>query len=395
MGRLHGPSLTTPEFRDIYKQDIASRRVGRCDQRRTAMNGYPPRKPQSARRVAFRKWAFVGAIAGASLISACSQPSDSQQTAAQQQQQAADEQTRKEADEKAWADAEKTGTVAAYTTYLQNFVSGAHVSEASQRLVALNEGARKAADEKAWADAEKAGTAAAYTAYIQNFGSGAHAAEARQRVAELSRKEADDKAWADAVRAGTVAAFTVYTQNFSTGAHVAEARQRLAALDEQARKEADEKAWADAEKAGTAAAFTGYVQKFGSGAHVAEARQRAAALETQGRREVPTIDLQKTCQAAAGAMVSLMGGTTTEQDVNACLDSEQKARDQIFKDRATYAAADKKQCMRTDVYLPSYVEWLTCLEMERDVRKMERPQNFGAGPWTLPKVRPAINTAGR
>src|SRR6516164_8725716 len=384
MGRLHGPSLTTPEFRDIYKEDIASGRVGRCDQRRTAMNGYPPRKPQSARRVAFRKWAFVGAIAGASLISACSQPSDSQPTAAQQQQQAADEQTRKDADERAWADAEKAGTVAAYTAYLQNFGAGAHVSEASQRIVALNEQARNAADEKAWADAEKAGTAAAYTAYIQNFGGGAHAAQARQRIAELNRKEADDKAWADAVRAGTVAAFTAYIQNFSAGAHVAEARQRLAALDEQARKEADEKAWADAEKAGTAAAFTDYVQKFGSGAHVAEARQRVAALNTQGRREVPSIDIQKTCQAAAGAMVSLMGGTTTEQDVNACLDSEQKARDQIVKDRATYSAADKKQCMRTDNYLPSYVEWLTCLEMERDVRKMERPEQFGAGPWTLP-----------
>jgi len=49
------------------------------------MNGYPPRKPKSARRVAFPKWAFVGAIAGAALISACSQPSDSQQTAARQQ----------------------------------------------------------------------------------------------------------------------------------------------------------------------------------------------------------------------------------------------------------------------------------------------------------------------
>ena len=216
------------------------------------MIGYPPRKPKSARRVAFPKWAFVGAIAGAALISACSQPSDSQQTAEQQQP-----------------------------------------------------------------------------------------------------------------------------------------------ADEQARKDGDERAWADAEKAGTGAAYTGYVQKFGSGAHVAEARQRVAALETQGRKEVPSIDIQRTCQAAAGAMVSLMGGTTTEQDVNACLDSEQKARDQIVKDRATYSAADKRQCMRTDVYLPSYVEWLTCLEMERDVRKMERPEQFGAGPWTLPKVRPAINTAGR
>jgi hypothetical protein len=186
---------------------------------------------------------------------------------------------------------------------------------------------------------------------------------------------------------------TGYVQKFGSGAHVAEARQRLAALNEQARKEADEKAWADAQKAGTSGAFTGYVQKFGSGAHVAEARQRVAALETQGRREVPTIDIQKTCQAAAGAMVSLMGGTTNEQDVNACLDSEQKARDQIVKDGATYASADKKQCMRTDVYLPSYVEWLTCLEMGRDVRKMQREDQFGTGPYTLPKVRPTINPA--
>jgi len=47
--------------------------------------------------------------------------------------------------------------------------------------------------------------------------------------------------------------------------------------------------------------------------------------------------------------------------------------------------------MRTDVYLPSNVEWVTCLEMERDVRKMTRETQFGAGPYTLPKVNPAIN----
>src|SRR5262249_20556622 len=199
------------------------------------------------------------------------------------------------------------------------------------------------------------------------------------------------KAWAHGACAGTAAALTAYTQKFGSGAHGAEARRGLAALDEQARKDADEKAWADAEKAGTASAFTSYVQKFGSGAHVAEARKRAAALETQGHKEVPTIDIKKTCQAAAGVMVSLMGGTTTDQDINACLDSEQKARDQIIKDLATYASADKVQCMRTDVYLPSYVEWLTCLEMERDVRKMQREDQFGSGPYTLPKVSPAIN----
>jgi hypothetical protein len=47
--------------------------------------------------------------------------------------------------------------------------------------------------------------------------------------------------------------------------------------------------------------------------------------------------------------------------------------------------------MRTNVYLPSYVEWLTCLEMERDVKKMSLGQQPATGVYTLPKVRPALN----
>jgi hypothetical protein len=221
--------------------------------------------------------------------------------------------------------------------------------------------------------------AALASAYSQASDSQQTAAQ-QQAASEQARKEADEKAWADAEKAGTAAAFNVH------------ARTEL--LN---RKEADEKAWADAEKAGTAAAFNGYVQKFGPGAHVAEARKRAAALETQGRKEVPTIDIQKTCQAASSVMVSLMGGTTTEQDINSCLDSEQKARDQLVKDRATYSSADKALCMRTDVYLPSYVEWLTCLEMERDVRKeKQQEETFGqGGPYTLPRVPRTINSGGR
>ena len=109
------------------------------------------------------------------------------------------------------------------------------------------------------------------------------------------------------------------------------------------------------------------------------------------RAQIPTINVDKTCQAAGGAAVSLMGRSTTEQDVQMCLDSEQKAREQIIKDQATYSAADKKQCIRTDVYLPSYVEWLTCLEMERDVRKMREGQSPATDTFTLPRARPAIS----
>jgi hypothetical protein len=109
------------------------------------------------------------------------------------------------------------------------------------------------------------------------------------------------------------------------------------------------------------------------------------------RAQIPHINIEETCRAAARAMVGLMGGSTTEQDVNACLDSEQKAREQIIKDQATYSSTDKGRCMRTKVYLPSYVEWLTCLEMERDVRKTRLGEPPATETMTLPRVRPAIS----
>src|SRR5262249_56012480 len=96
------------------------------------------RQPRRAGRIALPKLAVVAVIAGAALVSACSQPSDSQQPGAQQQQQPAGEQARKEADEKAWADAEKTGTVAAYTAYLQNFGAGPHAPQPTHPIVPLN-----------------------------------------------------------------------------------------------------------------------------------------------------------------------------------------------------------------------------------------------------------------
>ena len=106
--------------------------------------------------------------------------------------------------------------------------------------------------------------------------------------------------------------------------------------------------------------------------------------------QIPTITIDKTCRAAAGVTESLLGGDrSTEQDLKMCLDVEHKARDQIIKDLATYSSADKKQCIRSDVYLPSYVEWVTCLEMEKKVRDLRQ------GPpetqlLARPRVRPAV-----
>ena len=87
---------------------------------------------------------------------------------------------------------------------------------------------------------------------------------------------------------------------------------------------------------------------------------------------VPTINVEKTCEVAA----SVTSGTSTKNDVDICVSSEQKAREQMVKDWTQYAAADKDRCVQAGprVYLPSYVEWLTCLEMETAVKKIRQEQ---------------------
>jgi hypothetical protein len=88
--------------------------------------------------------------------------------------------------------------------------------------------------------------------------------------------------------------------------------------------------------------------------------------------QVPTINIQETCRAAAGVMVSLMGGSTSQNDVEICVETENKARQQLIKDWSTYQASDRAGCIQPNVYLPSYVEWLTCFEMNKSVREGRR-----------------------
>ena len=293
---------------------------------------------------------------------------------------------RKETDEKAWADASRAGTVEAFPAYLEAHGSGAHAGDARQRLSVLEERARKTAEEqarreaeeKAWADASRAGTVEAIAAYLQTHGSGIHAAEARQRLAVLekeARADADEKAWTDASAAGTVAAISSYLQSHGSAAHATEARQRFAVLEEEARKVAEEKVWADASRAGTIAAITAYLQNYGSGAHAAEARRRLSALEDQARRReealrkgkasaigLPTIDLRNVCGTSAD-----VSGAPRQKADDSCIKSEEVARDGIAKQWTEFSTADRVLCVDPKVYQPSYVEWLTCLEMQRDV----------------------------
>jgi len=94
----------------------------------------------------------------------------------------------------------------------------------------------------------------------------------------------------------------------------------------------------------------------------------------------PTIDLRKTCQASVAAAAAVIGNTG-QGDIDVCMQDEQAARMQIVNEWATFPALAKSRCVKPQEYVPSYVEWVACLEMTRDVFKLrqERSSTPAAG----------------
>jgi hypothetical protein len=87
---------------------------------------------------------------------------------------------------------------------------------------------------------------------------------------------------------------------------------------------------------------------------------------------LPKIDLEKMCRQNEKAVRSVI-------DINQgfyenCFADEQKARDQLVQEWANFPALAKTRCVQSNTFLPSYIEWLTCLEMTRDVIKMRKEQ---------------------
>jgi hypothetical protein len=78
---------------------------------------------------------------------------------------------------------------------------------------------------------------------------------------------------------------------------------------------------------------------------------------------VPKFDIARECQ--------FEGGAKPMQE--RCAADESQARDQVQKEWTQFSPSAKAQCYEetnTDG-TPSYVEILTCLEMERDVKKAQ------------------------
>jgi hypothetical protein len=84
--------------------------------------------------------------------------------------------------------------------------------------------------------------------------------------------------------------------------------------------------------------------------------------------DIPTIDLNAVCKKTQSTITALFGNSAVNV-FETCMSDEQNARDQLGKDWSSYPAPDKTLCLKPRDYMPSYVEWLVCLELRRDVRK--------------------------
>jgi hypothetical protein len=112
----------------------------------------------------------------------------------------------------------------------------------------------------------------------------------------------------------------------------------------------------------------------------AGAQSRAGAAQSQ----VPKLDLTATCRAMDDKDFSI------KIDTARCLKTEDEARAKLAADWATYTVADRNLCTQTARLggIESYVQLLTCIELQQDVvaARAQGPRDADA---PLMRQRPA------
>ena len=90
---------------------------------------------------------------------------------------------------------------------------------------------------------------------------------------------------------------------------------------------------------------------------------------------LPSIDLKKACGIRAKASAEMMGDkSSTAGAFDTCMKSEQQARDALAAAWKDMPADFKAFCIAPNVYSPSYTEWISCLEMNIDLKKQRQKQ---------------------
>jgi hypothetical protein len=87
--------------------------------------------------------------------------------------------------------------------------------------------------------------------------------------------------------------------------------------------------------------------------------------------KLPHIDLQQRCRTSARATQELLGDKSLESKAfDSCLRSEQEAQAALVAAWNDIPPGYKRTCIKPRDYSPSYVEWIACLELQMDVKRL-------------------------
>jgi hypothetical protein len=100
---------------------------------------------------------------------------------------------------------------------------------------------------------------------------------------------------------------------------------------------------------------------------------------------VPDLNFEPICRDRAAESLGV------KDDSAVCMKDETAARDQLAKTWDEFASADRTRCLRMSTMerTASYIEVLTCLEMDRDAKKLRQGADAGiAAPEPAPGRAP-------
>jgi hypothetical protein len=93
-------------------------------------------------------------------------------------------------------------------------------------------------------------------------------------------------------------------------------------------------------------------------------------------QQMPTIDLQARCKRSEAAQMDMMGDKSLQNVAfDSCIRSETDAKNAIEKAWGEIPASYKTFCVRPFDFSPSYIEWIACLELMIDLRKLRAATN--------------------
>ena len=95
----------------------------------------------------------------------------------------------------------------------------------------------------------------------------------------------------------------------------------------------------------------------------------AAAQEAR----FPNLDSQKLCRSRAKSTEEMMGDkSVTSKTFDTCMRSERDARDALVAAWKDIPPTYKASCIKPEVYSASYAEWISCLELNIDVKNLRK-----------------------